>query len=139
MKTIYSCNLTGTKMGQLGRVKDQITVGTTLNIIRRPDNAYDGQAMSVHFGDELLGVTNPQIGWIPVKEVEDKIVKSVLFNLMSHGIDLYAVVTHYDAESRAVRVDVCLHDDKDFSGVTDSEGLEAEADEDDIPGTGDND
>lgn len=127
MKTIYSCNLTGTKMGQLGRVADQIAVGTTLNIIRRPDNAYDSQAMSVHFGDELLGVTNPQIGWIPAKEVEDKIVKSVLFNLMAHGIDLHAVVTHYDAESRAVRCDICLDDERDFSSLAEEDG------DDDLP------
>lgn len=104
-KTIYTTNLTGTKMSQLGRVKDQIKVGDTLAIVARPDNAYDSQAMSVHFGPD---VTTPQVGWIPAKELEDKIVKGVLFNLVRFGIGLYATVVQYEPDTKFLRVDVNL-------------------------------
>ena len=106
-KTLYSVALTGTKMGQLKHVADQLKVGSRLAIINRPDNSYDSQAMSVHFGDS---VTSPQIGWIPAKEFEDKIVKGVLFNLQRHGIPLEAVVVEYEPTARTVVVDVNLID-----------------------------
>lgn len=126
-KTLYTTNLTGTKMSQFGKVASQLEVGTELAIIPRPDNAYDNQAMSVHFG---TGVTDPQVGWIPAKELEDKIVKSVLFNLTRHGIGLYATVVQVEPESKFLRVDVNMIE----PGALDF------ADEDgDIPDTDDED
>lgn len=105
MRTIYTTNLTGTKMSQLGKVADRIQVGTQLSIHRRPDNSYDNQAMSVHFGPF---VTDPQVGWIPAKEFEDKIVKGVLFNLMAHGIGLEGEVVQFEPETKFLRVNVNL-------------------------------
>lgn len=110
MRTIYTTNLTGTKMSQLGKVAEYIRVGQRLSIHRRPDNSYDNQAMSVHFGDY---VTDPQVGWIPAKEFEDKIVKGVLFNLMAHGIGLEAEVVQFEPETKFLRVNVNLSDPDD--------------------------
>lgn len=108
-KVIYTTSLTGTKMSQLGKVGDQIKEGDVLAIVPRPDNAYDSQAMSVHFGPD---VTSPQVGWIPAKEFEDKIVKGVLFNLMKFGVGLQARVVQYIPETKFLRVDVELVDDE---------------------------
>ena len=118
-KTIYTTNLTGTKMSQLGRVKDQIKVGDTLAIVARPDNAYDSQAMSVHFGPD---VTAPQVGWIPAKELEDKIVKGVLFNLVRFGIGLYATVVQYEPDTKFLRVDVNLVDPEEVRIISHDPG-----------------
>lgn len=128
MKTIYSTKLTGTKMSQLGKVGQYIKPGTELGIFNRPDNAYDNQAMSVHFG---ASITDPQVGWIPNKEFEDKIVKNILNNLVRHGIALYAVVTQYNPETKDLSVNINLVEDPFH------DGLEDDYDEDEIPGTGD--
>lgn len=113
-KTIYACNLTGTKMSQLGKVGEFIKPGQRLAIISRPDNSYDSQAMSVHFGDN---VTAPQVGWIPAKQIEDKIVKGVLFNLVRHGIGLEATVVSYDPSTKELAVQVDLAEPEDEAGL----------------------
>lgn len=122
MKSLYTTTLTGTKMGQLGKIPEgSIQVGSELSIHRRPDNAYDSQAMSVHFGS---GITSPQIGWIPAKEIEDKATKGILFNLVGHGIPLRAIVEQFDHKTRFVRVNVILDEslaitDRVYSGDED--------------------
>lgn len=101
---LCTVNLTGTKMSQIGKVQPALLEpGSQLAIHRRPDNAYDSQAMSVH----LSGITSPQVGWIPNKEIEDKSRKEVLSNLAAVH-DLYAVVEQYDPETKFLRVQVHL-------------------------------
>lgn len=104
MKEICTTHLTGVKMGKLKQHVHGIKPDTVLSIHRRPDNTYDSQAMSVHFGPD---VTSPQIGWIPNKEYEDKIIKTVLNNLSKYH-PLEAVVKSVDSEVHHVEVIVCL-------------------------------
>lgn len=101
MKPLYTTTLTGTKQGKLSSLPSAPQPGDQLSIHRRPDNAYDSQAMSVHFGPYL---TDPFIGWVPAKEYEDRIVKGVLFNLMAHGIPLIASVESYDPDTKTLVV-----------------------------------
>lgn len=111
-RVLYTCNPTGTKISQIGKVLDQIKEGDVLAIIPRPDNSYDSQAMSIHYG---TSVTDPQVGWVPAKEVEDKIVKGVLFNLTKFGFPLQARVVQFEAEQRFLRVDIELAEEEDTS------------------------
>lgn len=130
MKSLYETTLTGTKMSQLGKLSpDSIVAGTMLSIHARPDNAYDSQAMSVHFG---FGVTDPQVGWVPAKFPEDQTVKGVLFNIVRHGFTLVAQVVNYEPATRHLRVAIGIVDEDDAS----ASGFDDEG-EDDIPGTGD--
>lgn len=102
---LCTVTLTGTKMSQIGRVDPELLQpGKILAIQRRPDNAYDNQAMSVHCGP---GVTSPQVGWIPAKEIEDKCRKEVLFNLSGHElVDMYAIVEQFEPETKFLRVQI---------------------------------
>lgn len=109
---LCSVTLTGTKMSQIGKVDQALLQpGKRLSIHRRPDNAYDSQAMSVHAGE---GLTSPQVGWIPAKEIEDKTRKEVLFNLASHDdIEMWAEVEQFQAESKFLRVGVFFQTEND--------------------------
>lgn len=102
---LCSVTLTGTKMSQISKVDQTLLApGCYLSVHRRPDNSYDAQAMSVHAG---AGITSPQVGWIPAKELEDKIRKEVLFNLASHSdIEMWAEVEQYEPATKFLRCGV---------------------------------
>lgn len=102
---IYATTLTGSKISQLGKVIDKVKVGDYLAIVPRPDNSYDNQAMSVHYG---FGVTDPQVGWIPAKEIEDKATKGILFALTRHGFELRAQITSFDPVAKQISVNIEL-------------------------------
>lgn len=118
-KVIYNCVLTGVKMSQFSKVADQIEPGTELAIFNRPYNAYDSQAMSVHFGST---VADPQVGWIPNKEFEDKSAKSILSALVRNNVPLYGVVTACDPAAKTLSVNVCLLESPDIVRVSHDPG-----------------
>lgn len=133
---LCTVTLTGTKMSQIGKVDQALLQpGKRLCIHRRPDNAYDSQAMSVH----IEGLTSPQVGWIPAKEIEDKSRKEVLFNLASHDdIAMWAVVEQYQAETKFLRVGVHFSTENDSNPPIAIDDFSAERDPRDTTGGDEN-
>lgn len=114
---IYETALTGVKMNKKNAIAAGVESGSVLFMMRRPDNAYDDKAISVHSGPG-----EPQIGWIPANTETAQAVKGVIAGLLDAGYDLELHATQVDLENNFIRCEVHIEP----NGVVENVDIEPE-------------